>query len=139
MAFLSEIDNLTTLLIQGGTMVTAVLGLALWVKRQINKGMVTKEEFDTKMDNADAAKGPPGIAQQIAKSIDETKAYTDTKLEEYSESDSKAFTVYKETQSEKEEKDTKWLNGLQLKFESFIQQVASHDTAISFLKERNQK
>ena len=134
MNIFEDANRLIEFSVQMSVIVGLIGAIAAWLKRSINRGMVSKEEFDLKMDNTDQTKGPPGIAQDMIKLADEAKIYTDGKIESHAKVNDETFKVYKETQTDKEEKDTKWLGELQLKFEGFIQDVAGNKKAIEMLE-----
>ena len=134
MNIFEDANRLIEFSVQMSVIVGLIGAIAAWLKRSINRGMVSKEEFDLKMDNTDQTKGPPGIAQDMIKLADEAKIYTDGKIESHAKVNDETFKVYKETQTDKEEKDTKWLGELQLKFEGFIQDVSGNKKAIEMLE-----
>ena len=85
-----DIDRLIEFGVQMGAIVTLIGVLAAWLKRSVNRGMVTSEDFEKAIHSAKKA----------------AREYTDKELAEH-----KAYT------DEKDSADKKWLGELQNKVE----------------------
>ena len=92
-----DIDRLIEFGVQMGAIVTLIGVLAAWLKRSVNRGMVTSEDFEKAIHNAKKA----------------AREYTDKELSEL-----KSYT------NEKDSADKKWLNTIQAKVEQNMKDVA---------------
>lgn len=100
---LEEFSYITGPLISLGVTLSAIGGAALWLKKVVNSGMVSKVDFDLAMDNP---KDGTGVKQLIKKSKVDAECYTDEKI-----------AAHKEQTTKDDEADKKWLNLLQNKVE----------------------
>ena len=92
-----DIDRLIEFGVQMGAIVTLIGVLAAWLKRSVNRGMVTSQDFEEAIHNAKKS----------------AREYTDKELSEL-----KSYT------NEKDSADKKWLNTIQAKVEQNMKDVA---------------
>lgn len=99
MEFLKEFNHILGPIISLATTLTILGGFGLWLKKIVNSGMVSKEDFTLALDNPD---NDNGIKQLIHKAKVSSKEYTDGEIKEV-----------KADYLERDKKATKWLNEMQ--------------------------
>ncbi len=92
-----DIDRLIEFGVQMGAIVTLIGILAAWLKRSVNRGMVTAEDFEKAIHDAKKS----------------AREYTD-----------KEIVDYKSYADEKDAADKKWLGTIQDKVEQNMKEVA---------------
>jgi hypothetical protein len=102
--FFNDFNNLLGPIISLGITLSILGGFGLWLKKLVNNGMVSNEEFSLTIDNPE--KGT-GLKQLIEKAEQKAELYADKKI-----ADHKAQTT------KDDEADRKWLNELQNKVEA---------------------
>jgi len=101
-----DIDRLIEFGVQMGVIVTLIGGLAAWLKRSVNRGMVTSEDFEKAIHDAKKS----------------AREYTD-----------KEIMDYKSYADDKDDADKKWLNDLQGKVEQNGKDVSAANAKIDIL------
>ena len=109
-----DVNRLIEFSVQISLIIGLVGALAAWLKRSVNKGMVTREEFDLAISNE---KDGTCLIQKIHKAKVELKAYADKEIVEASKHATEQLSAHKEVSKDQDRADKDWLGKLQDKIE----------------------